>query len=218
MTNDFVVKDSGERQQFGTGAQRDSQEDKPRFDLIPSKPLERIAYVYARGARKYDENNWMKGIPVSRTLASAERHLQQYKQGDKDEDHLAQAAWNLFAIMHYEAYPQFYEQLYDTPDFTADTLEEALKICTECGRKTPEHDKGCPYGGWEGDEEDLDLADLDPVDYRDTLIAAQRVDDKAIRFSQLRDKVRREKEAAYVAAHARNAIKTDTQGLSDPLD
>lgn len=177
MPNDFVVKDSGERQQFGTGAQRDSQDDKPRFDLIPSKPLERIAYVYARGARKYDENNWMKGIPVSRTLASAERHLQQYKQGDKDEDHLAQAAWNLFAIMHYEAYPQFYEQLYDLPDFTAKTLEEALKICTVCGRKTPAHDEGCPYGGWEGDEEDKEDS---VVDYRDTLISAQRKDDREL--------------------------------------
>jgi hypothetical protein len=186
--NTFEVKDSGNRQEFSTGAQRDTQDDKPRYDLIPSKALERLAYVYARGAAKYDENNWMKGIPITRTLASAERHLQSYKQGDKSEDHLAQAAWNLFAILHYEAYPQFYEHLYDQPDFTADTLEEALKICTECGRKLPGHNDGCPYGGWESPEDDEDTLP-EPVDMRDTLIAMQRSDDRHEAFERLKRRV-----------------------------
>lgn len=144
--NNFVVKDSGARQRFDTGAQRDTQEDKPRYDLIPSKALERLAYVYARGAAKYDENNWMKGINFQRTLSSACRHLEQFKQGDKDEDHLAQATWNLFALMHYQAYPQFYAHLDDIPDFTAPTLAEALKICPECKKKLPEHEEGCSNG------------------------------------------------------------------------
>ena len=156
---DFVVKDSGKRQQFGTGAQRDTQDDKPRYDLIPSKALERLAYVYARGAQKYDENNWMKGIPFQRALASAERHLQQYKQGDKEEDHLAQAAWNIFAILHYQAYPQFYGHLDDVPDFTAETLAQALKICEECGKKLPEHEDDCPIAGWESPDDDGAIAD-----------------------------------------------------------
>jgi hypothetical protein len=112
----FVVKDSGERQQFGTGAQRDSQEDKPRFDLIPSKALERVAFVYARGAREVRREQLDEGHPG---LAHAcERRASpsvSTSRATRSEDHLAQAAWNLFAIMHYEAYPQFYEHLYDTP-------------------------------------------------------------------------------------------------------
>lgn len=175
--NTFEVKDSGERQRFSSGAQRDTQDDKPRFDLIPPKALERLAYVYARGADKYDENNWMKGIPFQRTLASAERHLKAFEMGKTDEDHIAQAAWNLFAIMHYQAYPEFYEHLNDLVDFeSAETLEAALKICTECGRKLPEHDNGCPYGGWESPEDDEEA--LATVDFRDTLVAMQRSDDR----------------------------------------
>lgn len=101
-TAEWVTKDSGEREQFDSGAKRDTQAGKPRYDLIPTHALKRIAGLYARGADKYDDNNWHKGIPYSRCLASLERHLQQWKQGDRDEDHLAAVVWNALAIMHYE--------------------------------------------------------------------------------------------------------------------
>lgn len=100
--NDFVVRDSGERQDFETGARRDSQEDKPRLSLVSPWALVRIAWVYTRGAKKYGEHNWQKGMPYSRYLDSAERHLIAWKQGEKTEDHLAMACWNLMAIMHHE--------------------------------------------------------------------------------------------------------------------
>jgi len=29
-------------------------------------------------------------------------HLESYQQGDRSEDHLAHAAWGLFAMMHHE--------------------------------------------------------------------------------------------------------------------
>jgi hypothetical protein len=103
MSNDFVVKDSGERETFETGARRDTNSNKPRPDLFSPFALERLAWVYARGAEKYGDRNWEKGMPLSRYLASAERHLMQFKQGDTDEDHLAQAAWNLCAILHHQA-------------------------------------------------------------------------------------------------------------------
>jgi len=35
-------------------------------------------------------------------LDSALRHANQYLEGHRDEDHLAQAAWNFFAAMHFE--------------------------------------------------------------------------------------------------------------------
>lgn len=133
---DFQTKDSGERQKFDTGAQRDTQTGKPRYDLIPSKALERVAGLYARGAEKYDEWNWAKGIPVSRNLASLDRHLNQYIQGDRDEDHLAAVVWNALAIIHYEEYRHLYDHLFDLPDFNASTLAEALRL----EEKSPEVD------------------------------------------------------------------------------
>lgn len=98
----FVIKDSGAREEFDTGARRDTQDGKPRFDLIPPGPLRRLAMVYEGGLRKYGENNWTKGMPVTRYLASAERHMEAYRSGERDEDHLAQAVWNIMAMMHFE--------------------------------------------------------------------------------------------------------------------
>lgn len=99
---DYITVDSGEREEFDTGSVRDTQEGKPRYDLIPPGPLRRLADLYARGAEKYDEHNWAKGQPVSRFLASAMRHLEAARTGDKVEDHWAAVVWNVMAIMHFE--------------------------------------------------------------------------------------------------------------------
>lgn len=98
----YQTKDSGKRQDFETGSRRDSQEGKPRYDLIPTLALKRVAHLYARGAEKYDDWNWSKGQPYSRIIASLERHLHQFKQGDTDEDHLAAVCWNALAIIHFQ--------------------------------------------------------------------------------------------------------------------
>ena len=98
----FVTKDSGKRQEFDTGARRDTQEGKPRFDLIPVTALERVALLYARGAEKYDAWNWSKGMPFSRFLASLLRHAFAYMRGDRSEDHLAAVVFNALAVMHFE--------------------------------------------------------------------------------------------------------------------
>lgn len=88
--------------QFETGARRDDQGEKPRFDLITPFGLERLAQVYTDGAKHYGDRNWEKGIPISRMFASLERHIQAFKRGDREEDHLAQAVWNAMGIMHFE--------------------------------------------------------------------------------------------------------------------
>lgn len=98
----YKTKDSGKREDFKTGARRDVQIDKPRYDLIPVSALRRLADLYARGAVKYGENNYQKGIPFSRVYASMFRHLIQFREGDISEDHLAAVAWNAFAIMFYQ--------------------------------------------------------------------------------------------------------------------
>lgn len=99
---DFVTKDSGQREEFSTGARRDSLKGKARYDLIPWESAKRLAELYQRGAVKYGENNWEKGIPFSRVYGSLIRHVFQYAEGDATEDHLAAVAWNAFTLMAYE--------------------------------------------------------------------------------------------------------------------
>lgn len=98
----FVTKDSGQREEFESGARRDTQDGKPRYDLVPAAPLKRLAELMARGAVKYGDSNWMKGMPASRFLASMMRHVEAYRLGERDEDHLAAVVFNAFAIMHFE--------------------------------------------------------------------------------------------------------------------
>ena len=85
-----------------TGAVRDTQRGKPRYDLIPPDALLRLAQLYSRGAERYSERNWEKGFCFSRVYASLFRHLAQFAQGDQSEDHLAAVAWNAFALMAYQ--------------------------------------------------------------------------------------------------------------------
>lgn len=96
---EFVIKDSGQREEFVTGSVRDKRGGRGRFDLIPAYPLMRLAKVYEGGAAKYGDFNWQKGQPLHCYLDSAERHINAWKDGLTDEDHLAQAAWNLFGLM-----------------------------------------------------------------------------------------------------------------------
>jgi len=94
------VKDSGKRQQFETGSKRDTNEGKPRYDLIPPLALNRLAMHFANGAKKYGDRNWEKGQPLNRYIESAERHLQKMKMGIVDEDHESALVWNIMAYMH----------------------------------------------------------------------------------------------------------------------
>lgn len=100
------VKDSGKRQSFDTGAVRDTEEGKPRLDLmfkyLPMTALMRVTQHYVNGAKKYGDHNWQKGIPSSRCISSAFRHLYQYFTGDRSEDHLSAVIFNIFAIIHWE--------------------------------------------------------------------------------------------------------------------
>jgi len=93
------VKDSGKRQSFNTGAVRDIQQGKGRYDLLPVRAIRRLAEHYENGAVKYGDRNWEKGIPLTRMMDSAMRHLFKALQGMTDEDHLTAAAWNILGII-----------------------------------------------------------------------------------------------------------------------
>jgi hypothetical protein len=94
------VIDSGKRQKFKTGAVRDIQEGKGRYDLIPPIAMQRLARHYENGAKKYGEHNWEKGIPLSRYIDSLIRHAYKLLLGMEDEDHAAAIAWNAFSYIY----------------------------------------------------------------------------------------------------------------------
>jgi len=100
MSGDYELQDSGERKEYVTGAVRDKRKNKGRFELVTPIGLRRVAIVYEKGAVKYNPRNWEKGIPIGRFLDSAIRHIYQHIEGLRDEDHLAQAAWNLLGAIH----------------------------------------------------------------------------------------------------------------------
>ena len=72
--------------------------------------LMRLAKHYERGAYKYDQRNWEKGLSSSRCFDSAIRHMVRQIAGDRTEDHLAAAIWNLMGIKHY-LYFEYYKDI-----------------------------------------------------------------------------------------------------------
>lgn len=94
------VQDSGKRQDFGTGSVRDTNEGKPRYDLISPIANYYGAMHLANGAKKYGDRNWEKGQPLSRYIESLERHLEKLKVSLDDEDHASAIRWNIDAFIH----------------------------------------------------------------------------------------------------------------------
>jgi len=94
-----TFKDSGDRQQFSTGAVRDASRAKGRFDLLPPFALALVACIFEDGSLKYAARNWEGGIPVGRFVDSAMRHLEKYQAGLRDEPHLSMAAWNVLCAL-----------------------------------------------------------------------------------------------------------------------
>lgn len=94
-----MIKDSGNRREFESGAVRDIQEGKGRMDLLPACAIIRLSKHFENGAKKYEERNWEKGIPTHSFIDSAIRHLMKYLDGATDEDHLCAAAWNCMCCM-----------------------------------------------------------------------------------------------------------------------
>ncbi len=64
------------------------------------------------------DRNWEKGLPLSRFMDSAERHVNQFKAGDRTEDHLAAVLWNIYGVIWTEreiALGRLPKELYNVP-------------------------------------------------------------------------------------------------------
>ena len=84
---------------YDSGAQRDDQDGKGRYDLLPPEALRQAALRYEAGADHYGDRNWEKGIPLSRYFSPLIRHLNQWAEGHADEAHLGAAIFNLMCLI-----------------------------------------------------------------------------------------------------------------------
>lgn len=117
----MMIKDSGNRREFDTGAVRDMHQGKGRYDLIPWEAIHELALHCEEGALKYGERNCEKGIPLHSLIDSAFRHLSKYMQGMTDEPHLRAAMWNI-------AYALYMEQVHPEMQNIPSRLGEAGEI------------------------------------------------------------------------------------------
>jgi hypothetical protein len=106
----------------GKGAVREITSGKGRYDLMSPLALKRLAKVFERGISKYSCRNWERGMPLSRYVESALRHIFQFLEGLDDEDHLGQAEWNIHALAHTKECIDrglLPKELNDLPDYTS---------------------------------------------------------------------------------------------------
>ena len=89
-----MIKDSGERTEFETGAVRDMHSGKGRMDLLPWNAIMEVSKHCEAGALKYGEHNVDKGIPVHSLVDSGVRHAAKWWLRWGDEPHLVAACWN----------------------------------------------------------------------------------------------------------------------------
>lgn len=94
-----VIKDSGNRRTFNTGAQRDRETGKGDFAALPYHGLLEVSQVFEAGAKKYTRSNWRLGMPLSEFCNSMLRHAHKAAEGWDDENHAAMVAWNALCFI-----------------------------------------------------------------------------------------------------------------------
>jgi hypothetical protein len=106
-----MIKESvDETVRYGSGAVRSSDAELTRYDLITPIGLAAVAAACAEGAKKYSDYNWEKGMPANDMLNHAIRHIYLFLSGDRSEDHLGHAAWNVMGAIHsLEVWPDLNE-------------------------------------------------------------------------------------------------------------
>ena len=133
-----MIKDSGDRTEFETGAKRDMHAGKGRMDLLPWYGIMEVSKHCEDGAVKYGEHNVDKGIPLHSLLDSAARHLAKYMVGMDDEDHLRAACWNLlWALNQRTTHPELDDRFCMKEQEKKDEIFVRKPLvpakCEECG-------------------------------------------------------------------------------------
>lgn len=96
----FIVRDSGKRQEYESGMRRDTQEGKPNYNLLPRDFLRRWAMHMTKAVPKYGRDNWTLANSqeeLQRFEDSALRHMMMWLDGETDEDHASAICFNIAA-------------------------------------------------------------------------------------------------------------------------
>lgn len=140
LTLQFNIMDidnrSNEIKELPTGAKRQegvAGSNQARYDLLPPAALRRWAEAFGEGVAKYGEDNWLKGFNARGLVNHALAHILKYMSGDRSEDHLGHAMWNIGALIHFE---ETRPDLMDLPDYEGAKLKETEAVpwkvpCTE---------------------------------------------------------------------------------------
>jgi len=77
-----------------------------RFDLIPTRPLWKVAEHYGTGAKKYKDRNWEKGYKWSLSYGALQRHATAFWSGETIDPetgshHMAAVVFHALALMEY---------------------------------------------------------------------------------------------------------------------
>jgi hypothetical protein len=77
-----------------------------RFDLIPPDPMWQLAEVYGLGAKKYEDDNWLKGYRWRLSIGALLRHVFMFTRGEyldaeSERPHLAHAMFHCCALMEF---------------------------------------------------------------------------------------------------------------------
>jgi hypothetical protein len=89
-----------------------------------------VSIHFEDGAKKYCENNWMKGMPLHCYIDSGVRHFLKHLRGDTDEPHDRAFVWNMLcAYWTYDTKPELDDILkgIEFPNVKYDTLSDNLK-------------------------------------------------------------------------------------------
>ena len=139
-----MIKDSGDRTEFETGAVRDMKKGVGRMDLLPWYGIMEVSKHCEEGAEKYGEHNVDKGIPLHSLCDSAARHLAKFICGETDEDHLRAACWNLlWALNQRKTHPEL-DDLYSHKEIR-DKVRDIMEEFRQANEETiSEHDTPRP--------------------------------------------------------------------------
>lgn len=106
----MLKKTEDDSVRYVTGAVRSSDAEATRYDLITPIGLAAVAAACAEGAQRYGDFNWEKGSPANDLINHGLRHIYMFLSGNRDEDHLGHAAWNILGAIHsLEVWPQLNE-------------------------------------------------------------------------------------------------------------
>lgn len=75
----------------------DKFRDIAKWDMFTT--LLEVSKHYEDGAKKYDERNWEKGIPLHCYIDSGVRHYLKWLRGDIDEPHGRAFVWNMLGAL-----------------------------------------------------------------------------------------------------------------------